>query len=481
MLRVEAIDTAEFENRLLYNFQVVFGVSHNWVISRTYDDFSALHRQLCEVYGTNVVPDLPSGGVPWQKHSISASLKRLPHLEEYVSQVVNSCDDWQPAHFSVKVPNPDKQGALDPPFIRINKFLFDFLEFEQYLVVPSVRELAPIAVAYEASVATPQSTSPRPASPSPGTPRPVDNVPLDDAARLGHSAELAVRSATTITSAIRVAVRGYTIHRDDRIDYSIAVEFGGFAWIVQKRFSELSKFHDELVKHYSKQVPPIDEAKKPAWRKLDPRTGMHRQLFFTAYLRSVVASIDTWEPQGIVTTIHVDDGRVSEVRLNAFLFALFELDRHQADFNAAVIATALTRKQQEMSPCELDLVRQRMLIEKQSRLLATLQRRRNTLKCLDDAAFDVVVTAVREAMDDNEVMPLIHAELLRRPLRLGLRSKQLAVLCNAIEFHDTRVQCIQACTCLLVDIDYIDSVFETLLYDWTKAETDLRQQLSDDT
>ena len=525
-LAVTAIDFLIHDGTILYNFQVQFGRSHNWIVSKTYEAFALLHEELGKSYGFQSLPYLTGPVRPWAKNSKSTGVDRLPKLESYLMEVLAVWHTWQPSIYVVKVPNPDVAACRDSVFV--NSFLFEFLEFEQFMVLPSAAQPT-----VEVDVAATPSLAAGSPVPSPGqSPRTEGAMPMPSSGSGEAEVEVGAAAASSdhidntddiqteasnVTKQIYLQIRNYTIYKDDRIDYHVHVTILGHHWILMKRYSEFAEFHKRLVAVYGEaQVPPIEESKAPAWRKLDPKTGLLRQKFFNSYLRAVVVTIDTWEPHNIVTRFQV--GGVERdvcVCVNQLLFDFLGFEHHIQQFQLAQAEAALGKQLQQMTEKEKDVLERQRLNEQQAKVGAALAKRRAKLELFPSSSFDELVQLVSTMDDDKdisgllakvvasgcfpvdcggdgELSPSVHYSPATPPNRtkafprsprprsqasgfavVGFTSSQLAQLCKALYFNDTRVECVRQFVPLLVDLDALEDVLDTLLYHWEEMKAEV--------
>jgi hypothetical protein len=534
-LTITAIDFILHEGQLLYNFQVQFGQHHNWVISKTYDEFCLLHEELGGAYGLAVLPYLTGPVRPWARNSSSTGTDRLPKLESYLMEVVAVWQQWQPSIYVVKVPNPDDPSSRSS--VAINQFLFVFLDFEQYLVLPGDDDPVVILNASEpasampspALVAAPSPTASVPESPLVPSGPSLSAVQMDAEQTLLDDTLDLQTEASNVTKQVYLQIRNYTIYKDDRIDYHVHVTILGHHWILMKRYSEFAAFHKKLLAVYGPdQIPPVDESKVPAWRKLSPETGLMRQKFFNSYLRAVIVSIDTWDPSNLVTRFTVGDvhvGRDVCVCINQLLFEFLGFERHIQEFKLSQAEEALGRQMRLMSDEEKDVLERKRLAEQQAKIAAALAKRRSRLEPFPQASFDTLTEHVAAMEDDRDISALLQkvvqsgcypvdggggpqqpesptadpdlawkasAPVMESPSSrgrafpprrsnapprteavVGFSSAQLAKLCRVLYFNDTRVETIRLFAPLLTDLDAVDDVTATLLYHWDEAKTEI--------
>eukprot|EP00758_Cryptobia_borreli_P019932 Tbor_TRINITY_DN9278_c0_g1::TRINITY_DN9278_c0_g1_i1::g.3251::m.3251 len=123
MVHVQAIGFDILEDSILYHFNILFD-HHNWIISKTYDDFVCLHEDMEDVYSAEQMPYLTGDVRPWARLSKSTGTSRLPKLESYLCEA--TATDFHPHIFNVTVPLANNTTT------RISKFLFDFLNFADH-------------------------------------------------------------------------------------------------------------------------------------------------------------------------------------------------------------------------------------------------------------------------------------------------------------------------------------------------------------
>jgi hypothetical protein len=596
VLSVNAIDFLHYDGQLIYNFQIQFGNHLNWIISKTYEHFCSLHEELGRSYGTSVLPYLTGPVRPWARNSTSTGDDRLPKLEAYLQEVIARWPLWEPSIFVVRVPNPDDLSKRNG--VVVNQFLFVFLEFEQHLILPGDDELLVLDVAEDMEAAMSASepaavhevsephvdefnevlhresqTATRPLD----TP-PPEHVPQPPMHHEDKGEDLALRElqteASNVTNQIFLQIRNYTIYKDDRIDYHVHVTILGHHWILMKRYSEFAEFHKRLREVYGvHQIPPVEESKVPAWRKLSPETGLMRQKFFNSYLRAVIVSVDTWDPPNLVTRFSVSDSSSNSITdksdvcvcVNQLLFDFLCFERHIHEFKVTQAEEALDKQMHSamrlLSNEAKDVLERNRVLEFQAKVAAVLAKRRARLDPFPAAMFDELTAHVAAMDDDRDISALLlrvvasgrfshddprsprHAEEGRLPVAadypfnsgagnnrlqlplasflppsppssaihsprdspgrkghssrkgyspapsaaastgasktiaetavVGFTSAQLAKLCRVLYFEDTRVETIRLFAPLLTDVDAVDDVTGTLLYNWDALRSEV--------
>ena len=102
------------------------------------------------------------------------------------------------------------------------------------------------------------------------------------------------------TSHARVRCRDYRLIPNSHIEYNFQIAICGATWTLSKRYSDVEKFHEAVVKVYGEAqtdvLPDFSEAFAPKWAKMDEDVAVKRQAFFTRYFEKLVGIIDRWRP-----------------------------------------------------------------------------------------------------------------------------------------------------------------------------------------
>eukprot|EP00759_Apiculatamorpha_spiralis_P050369 PhF_6_TR4642/c0_g1_i1/m.6492 len=121
MTTIDAVGHVLVDGVMYFHFNIVFD-TENWIVTKSYDEFVELKRQLEEAYSIDQIPYLTGEVRPWARNSESTAISRLPKLELFLMELV--VVKFKPEIFDINVPFVSKNK-----YYRISKFTFDFLQF----------------------------------------------------------------------------------------------------------------------------------------------------------------------------------------------------------------------------------------------------------------------------------------------------------------------------------------------------------------
>ncbi|ORC85198.1 uncharacterized protein TM35_000371710 [Trypanosoma theileri] len=349
----------------------------------------------------------------------------------------------------------------------------------------------------------------------------TENTPKRDSEELALAA-----TASTITGQILLNVKDFTILDGAHIVYLMHVFLCGHHWVLSRRYSEFRTLHESLVRVYGETVvPPLRCRVVPAWRKLTAETGEARRHVLDTFMRDVVASIDTWTPCGLLASVDLtcrtgpgSRGRI-RVYVNQLLFDFLDI-ADQVDALSGEAAAQAVGDQRDTLPESVKVAYDRhALQEQQLRMCDSIAANAQKLSRMDDAQLQLLLHFIPLLADDRDVMRMfrhlvftgevgvninstfadwVNDDLMLREREqkdqerqeqekkgkdggepvLGVTARQLASLTERLFFNDTKMEAIRLFAGVLVDIDGLQDVFDTLWFNWDEARKEVEQILS---
>lgn len=335
--------------------------------------------------------------------------------------------------------------------------------------------------------------------------------------------EAVVFGCATMTSQMTILVRDFTILAD-RIDYVIFVSLFGNGWTISKRYSELEAFHNELLAFYGAsagmELPSLDPSKVPVWRKTDSDTGRLRQAFFTEYLKSVAAKIDSWEPREFIMSLPFTgpNGATTEACINGHFFNFLDFAAHVDEFVADVAVAAVEQRKTALPQDVLVAIQTARTEDQRANMRRNFEVRRRRLSLLRSDEVAAFCDMLSHFDDDRDAIALVDrfvetgyflsacqprlpplAALIAAPaavaaslrnlsmapstrrlaqddpsssphLYFGVTSEQLAQISRSLVFNDTRILVIKKLAHVLLDDYDLGDVLSTLYYEWDATE-----------
>ena len=448
MIAIQAIDYNIMEKAIVYHFNVLFD-DQNWVISKQYGDFVDLHEELASMYSPDQLPYLTGEVRPWARLSPDTGAKKLPKLENYLIEAVTT--NFEPQLFTVTIPSSSDPSRM----LRINKVLFDFLEFATFYRPNEPQGVAALktnvtsadddelgAVVIDMEVGGYKAAAAAVQEPAASTPPP----PIDKEAAQKRERELekmrleakakesnrriatSNSTVTTVTSQVRCAFENFSIIERDRIDYEIRVTLWGHVWVVEKRYSEFEALHQGMLEVYGteeengrgKGVPDFEDSKVPFFRKLEVGTAKSRQRFFRTYFHDLLRIIDTLEPQGLVAGFDIiinDDAnkatpttgdRRVKVAVNKFIFDFLNFQENLDRMTRTTASTAANMETiGQISKEVQEAIVDKQQAEKRLKVIKALEKRKRTRKVVSNQAIEELADYVPTIQDDVDVLNAI--------------------------------------------------------------------------
>ncbi|RNF06458.1 hypothetical protein TraAM80_03912 [Trypanosoma rangeli] len=340
------------------------------------------------------------------------------------------------------------------------------------------------------------------------------NVHRDDSRELVLAAE-----ASTITSKITVTVKDFSILERDHIEYFLHVSIFGYHWVVTKRYRQFHELHDNLVQMYgASAVPVLTHGRVPAWRKLTVETGEARRKGLNQFLQSVVANVDAWEPRGLLTNFELSLSTVRGERnsftvyINQILFEFLDFAT-QIDSMSGDAAARVVVEHRAMLPESVKVAYDKCSLQKKHlRMRECITSNAQRLHRLRDDQLQQLLDRMTLLQDDRDIMHMFKQLLLTGEVGdgtqssfadaiagdstvetkkeenvetvdacsavVGLTTLQLAKITGQLFFNDSKIEAIRLFAGVLVDVDDLQDVLDTLWFGWEEARVEVEQALS---
>ncbi|ESL06483.1 hypothetical protein TRSC58_05842 [Trypanosoma rangeli SC58] len=342
----------------------------------------------------------------------------------------------------------------------------------------------------------------------------MGNIHRDDSREMVLAAE-----ASTITSKMTVIVKDFSILERDHIEYFLHVSIFGHHWVVTKRYRQFYELHDNLVRLYgASAVPVLTHGIVPAWRKLTVETGEARRKGLNQFLHSVVANVDTWEPRGLLTNFELllptvrGERNSFTVYINQILFEFLDFAT-QIDSLSGDAAARVVVEHRAMLPESVKIAYdKRSLQEKRVRMRECIASNAQRLHRLRDDQLQQLLDRMTLLQDDRDIMRMFKQLLLTGEVGdgtqssfadaiagdsavetqkeenveivdahsalVGLTTLQLASITGQLFFNDSKIEAIRIFAGVLVDVDDLQGVLDTLWFGWEEARVEVEQALS---
>jgi hypothetical protein len=359
LLSIQIPNFTSDDKDVFYHIHVRWGELQQWIVTKTYDEFTIFNDKIESRYGSENTPHFTGRfaaemfpiKIFGSKSSEKNSEKRRPKLEEYFNEVLHKWQSWTPRDIML-MPHPDGLSGK----VKMHSYVIEFLEFAQHAyavdrgeqfeeALRKEREAAAVAAADTAEeqrqkrvekgemteteahqerlrqegLLEAPNPSPKQAAAAAAVPKKAPKkkvVELDDDIIVETSVgddgfeivEMAIdkkdvrKKLRKFTANVGITCREYRVVPNSHIDYVFQISLCGTSWTEAKRYSEIEALHKKLKKAYSEQdmgsVPNFDEAFANVWDKMDEKVARTRQQFFTSYFTALTQKLDHWLSAG---------------------------------------------------------------------------------------------------------------------------------------------------------------------------------------
>lgn len=427
---------------IYYTFTIRWGREQSWMVTKTYNDFEALHAKITRLYGS--APYFTGKVAFWNRLQKATAEKRSGKLETYCQELWVQWRSWRPRRI-VEVPHPDKDGEMTA----VQEQLFEFFEMEENLEEKSASSSS-VEATESASSSPSETPRGRPGSP-PSTTASTDSYSGETSSeeaeqssedehhipawkrkqeqdvhddewcdagtelRFHHADNLKLQSRL-VTHQVKIIVKDYTVYPRDRIDYNFLINFCGHSWIITKRYSELESFHKHLRDHYDskakstkEEMPSLDAARVAVWNKTDASTGELRKRIFTNYFCLLVKKLDIWSHHDICQFHLPKMHNHEEVKLavNRFIFDFFDFQAQQDKLSAEVAVSHVEAKEAALPQQQREKLQQSKEDEAAKQRHDNFVKRNRYMERLRTFEVEELCRLIQDFDDDRDALSLI--------------------------------------------------------------------------